>query len=426
GPPDALKSLIQSAHRLGIMVLLDVVYNHFGPEGNYLHVYARDFFTERHHTPWGAAIDFEGAAEVRRYFVHNALYWLEEFHFDGLRLDAVHAIHDPSSPDIVEEIALAIADGPGRARQVHLVLENDANQAHRLSGAPGGARAQWNDDFHHCLHVLLSGEHDGHYADYAGAPLQLLGRCLAAGFAWQGDISTYRGGVARGEPSAHLPPVCCINFLQNHDQIGNRALGERLAELVDTRRLHAALEILLLGPAIPMLFMGEEWASRRRFPYFCDFDGELAQAVRDGRLKEFSQFAGFQDPAACAQIPDPGADATFAAAQLDWTAAADPDASATLALVRRLLTVRRAELVPRLEAMAGGSGRYRCLGESVLEAGWRLGDGSVYRMFANLGPQAASVPYAGAERLLYASEGVEAAHLLPAWSTSWWIGAGHG
>ncbi|MBL8471819.1 MAG: malto-oligosyltrehalose trehalohydrolase [Rhodocyclaceae bacterium] len=423
GPPQALKSLVQSAHRRGIMVLLDVVYNHFGPEGNYLHVYARDFFTDRHRTPWGAAIDFEGARAVRDFYVHNALYWLEEFHLDGLRLDAVHAIHDGSDPDIVEQIARAVAAGPGRTRHVHVVLENDDNAARRLS--PGNCTAQWNDDFHHCLHVLLSGEQDGYYSDYAPRALQLLGRTLAEGYAWQGEASPYRGGQARGEPSAHLAPTCFVNFLQNHDQIGNRALGERLTEIAAPRALRAALEILLLAPSVPMLFMGEEWGTQQRFAYFCDFGEELAAAVRNGRLEEFSRFARFSDPTLRAQIPDPGADSTFAAACLDWSATERAEHRATLDLVQKLLALRRTELMPRLAGMAGGSGRYRCLGASLLEATWRLADGSPYRLLANLGPQAATPPAARNLRLLHASDGMAGAQELPGWSVSWWLGDSH-
>jgi malto-oligosyltrehalose trehalohydrolase len=239
GRPEDLKRLVQAAHARGLMVLLDVVYNHFGPEGNYLHVFARDaFFTERHHTPWGAAINFDGpgAALVRRFFVDNALYWIEEYHFDGLRLDAVHAICDDSATHVLEEIAANVRAGPGRERQVHLVLENDANQSRFLARDANAGRAvtaQWNDDLHHALHAILTGEADGYYADYAAAPQAHLGRCLAEGFAYQGDASPYRRGKARGERSAHLPPGAFVGFLQNHDQVGNRAFtsGQRLSRL---------------------------------------------------------------------------------------------------------------------------------------------------------------------------------------------------
>jgi malto-oligosyltrehalose trehalohydrolase len=231
GPPETLKALVQAAHARGLMVLLDVVYNHFGPEGNYLHLYAPQFFNPTHRTPWGAAINFDGPGSrtVRDFFVHNALFWLEEYHFDGLRLDAVHAIADGSRPDIVAELAAAVRAGPGRDRHVHLVLENDANQARYLgrdeSRAPLFATAQWNDDLHHAFHVLLTGERDGYYADYAERPLRHLGRALAEGFSYQGEASAYRANRTRGEPSVHLPATAFVSFLQTHDQVGNRAFG---------------------------------------------------------------------------------------------------------------------------------------------------------------------------------------------------------
>ncbi len=221
GRPEQLKALVDAAHAAGLMVLLDVVYNHFGPKGNYLPRYAPQFFTERHKTPWGAAIDF-GNEVVRQYFRHNVLYWLEEYRFDGLRFDAVHAIVDDSPRHILDEICASVSAGK------HLILENDANQA-RFIG-PGRYTAQWNDDSHHAYHVLATGERDGYYIAYADSPARHLARCLAEGFAYQGDVSPF-SNEARGEPSAHLPASCFVDFLQNHDQIGNRALGERIASV---------------------------------------------------------------------------------------------------------------------------------------------------------------------------------------------------
>ncbi|HEX2725573.1 MAG TPA: malto-oligosyltrehalose trehalohydrolase, partial [Beijerinckiaceae bacterium] len=264
GTPDDLKALVDRAHALGLMIFIDVVYNHFGPAGNYLHSYAGSFFTERHQTPWGAGINFDGAASrpVRDFFIHNALYWLQEFHVDGLRFDAVHAILDDSEHHVLAEIAEhARAALPGR--EVHLVLENDANQARFLRREPDGHpalyTAQWNDDLHHCWHTLLTGEDDGYYVDYADEPVRRLGRCLAEGFAYQGEPSAHRNGEARGEPSAHLPPAAFVSFLQNHDQIGNRALGERISHLAPPERLALARAGVLLAPHVPMLYMGEEW-----------------------------------------------------------------------------------------------------------------------------------------------------------------------
>ena len=218
GSPEELKHLIDTAHGLGLMVFLDVVYNHFGPDGNYLNRYAKAFFNEDKHTPWGAAIDFR-RREVRDFFIDNALMWLLEYRFDGLRFDAVHAI---KSPDFLQELAQRIRQQTDPARHVWLTVENEHNQASLLQE---GYDAQWNDDGHNALHVLLTGETDAYYADYADNPTEQLARCLSQGFVFQGHIN--RHGESRGEPSGHLPPSAFILFLQNHDQIGNRAFGER-------------------------------------------------------------------------------------------------------------------------------------------------------------------------------------------------------
>src|SRR5205807_1930498 len=248
GTPDELKALIDSAHRSGLAVLLDVVYNHFGPEGNYLHRYAPQFFSARHVTPWGPAINFDGPGSdaVRDFFIHNALYWLEEYHFDGLRLDAIHAVHDTSATHIVTEIARAARAGPGRTRPIYLTLENLNNAVRFLgaAGAAGSCDAQWNDDTHHSLHVLLTGESQSYYADYARDPHALLARGLAEGFVYQGEVSRYLGGP-RGESTAHLPPSAFVNFLQNHDQVGNRALAFH-RRLLEIRRTEIAPRILEL------------------------------------------------------------------------------------------------------------------------------------------------------------------------------------
>ncbi|MDH5207140.1 MAG: malto-oligosyltrehalose trehalohydrolase [Burkholderiaceae bacterium] len=421
GTPDDLKRLVQSAHARGIMVLVDVVYNHFGPQGNYLAAYAPGFFTRDRATPWGDAIDFRGGDRrpVREFFVHNALYWLEEFHVDGLRLDAVHAIFDASSPDILEEIAAAVREGPGRTRHVHLVLENHRNAAHRLGHGATRYDAQWNDDEHHALHVLLTGETDGYYADYAAAPLAQLGRCLAEGFAYQGEPSPCEDGAARGEPSAHLPPRCFVPFLQNHDQIGNRAFGERIASLAEPGALRAATEILLLAPQPPLLFMGEEWGTRTPFPYFCDFSGALAQAVSEGRRREFARFERFRDPAARATIPDPCAESTFLAAKLDWSELAHVEHAAWLQLYRRLLHLRRERVVP-LFGETAVAGSYMPIGDAGLDVRWQRNGAPAYSLRANLGsrPLGARVPPAKAT--IYASPGVQPdAATLPPWSVVW-------
>ena len=434
GRPEDLKRLVAQAHARGLMVFLDVVYNHFGPEGNYLHAYAPQFFTERHHTPWGAAINFDGpdARPVRDFVIHNALYWLEEYHLDGLRLDAVHAIRDDSRPDVLTELAAAVRAGPGRERHVHLMLENDSNQSRYLERAPDGTArwydAQWNDDLHHAFHVHLTGESDGYYADYADDPTRLLGRCLAEGYAYQGEASRYRGHRARGEPSANLPPAAFVSFLQTHDQVGNRAYGERLVALADEAAMRAATVAWLLAPAPPMLFMGEEFGAATPFLYFCDFAGELADAVREGRRREFAHFARFADPAARARIPDPNDPGTFQRCRLDWNCIAQPPHVRWLALYRRLLALRHERLAPTLPGMRGHAGRFRVLAHGALAVKWRLGDGSRLELRLNLSAReiALDCPPAGAllECEPREAEAAVAAGRLPGFTAACYLGAG--
>jgi malto-oligosyltrehalose trehalohydrolase len=405
GSPEDLKRLVEAAHARGLMVFVDVVYNHFGPEGNYLHAYAKPFFTERHHTPWGAAIDFDGrhARMVRDYFVHNALYWLEEYHVDGLRFDAVHAIADHSEPDILTEIAARVRAGPGRDRHVHLVLENDDNEARYLDGSGTGRdryNAQWNDDLHHAFHVLLTGERDGYYSEYAGEPARHLGRTLAEGFAWQGEPSPYRDGMPRGEPSASLPPGAFVSFLQNHDQVGNRALGERLCALADERKLRAAVCAWLLAPQPPLLFMGEEFGAATPFLFFCDFGPDLATAVTEGRRKEFARFARFASAEAQAAIPDPSAPDTFARSKLDWSSLGEAAHARWLAFYGGLLALRRDAIVPLLAGAPGGHGRHVACGAGALVVEWALDRGSRLEIRLNLSDREAVAPHPPAGELL--------------------------
>ena len=376
GPPEALKALVDEAHGLGLMVFLDVVYNHFGPDGNYLGVGAREYFDESRHTPWGAAIDF-ARPEVGAFFEANALYWLREYRFDGLRLDAVHAIGDEGW---LRRLASRVRRGVEPGRHVHLVVENDDNAAALLG--EGGYDAQWNDDGHHVLHVLLTGEDEGYYADYADAPAERLARVLAQGFDYQGGPSAHREGRPRGTPSAALPPTAFVLFLQNHDQVGNRAFGERLLALAGADALRPALALLLLVPQIPLLFMGDEWGATEPFLYFTSHvDPELADAVRDGRRREFERFAAFADPARRDAIPDPNDAATFEAS-LPRERAGDAAQSAWRAFVTRLLALRRRELLPGLAgARALGA---EALGPRAVTARWRLGDGSTWSLWVNL------------------------------------------
>ena len=395
GPPEALKRLVEAAHGRGLAVFLDVVYNHWGPAGNAMAGLAPDFF--RGETPWGPAPDCRQPA-VRAFILHNALYWLEEYHFDGLRLDAVDALSDKGSPDILDEIADAaralIADRP-----VHLILENDRNEPRYLAPA-GGCRAQWNDDLHHALHHLATDERWGARADFTEAPLRLLGRALAEGFAYQGEASAYRGGRHRGEPSAYLPATSFVSFLQNHDQVGNHPAGARIAERAPPALFAAAVAIVLLSPQIPLLFMGEEWASASPFLFFCDFAPDLAAAVREARRRAAARFPEWRD--AAARLPDPASPETFARCRLDWQRLAQPRHARVLALYRRLLAIRAREIVPRLPGMAPG-GACDVLGAKAVRVLWRLGDGSRLSLVANFAADAAPLPEAAAGRLLFSS-----------------------
>jgi malto-oligosyltrehalose trehalohydrolase len=414
GRPEDLKALIDAAHLRGLMVFLDVVYNHFGPEGNYLARYAPEFFV-RARTPWGQAIDYT-VPEVRAFAIDNALHWLGHYRFDGLRLDAIHAIPEPGQSLLLNELSLAagiLASASGRA--IHLVLENDDNNAGLLDperDPPHGKyRAQWNDDYHHAWHVLLTGERAGYYQDYGADPRANLARALGSGFAYQGEASAHRGNRPRGQASGMLPPTAFVNFLQNHDQIGNRALGDRLNS--DEAAISAALAVTLLAPMPPLLFMGEEWGSVRPFPFFCDFPGDLAQAVRNGRREEFkSAYAELGDG-----IPDPLAEETFRSAVLDWDARATPAGQRRLTLVRDLLMTRRALIVPRLAGAAFGAARWE---DRMLRADWRLGDSLRLHLLANLSDATCRSPQMPAGKPIW---GGTPGDTLPPWSVFWSIGA---
>lgn len=434
GTPDDLKRLIQSAHRRGLMVLLDVVYNHFGPEGNYLHHYAPQFFNDRHHTPWGAAINFDrdGSTTVRDFYRHNALYWLEEYHFDGLRLDAVHAMHDNGHPDILEELAHTVRQTFAAQRPIHLILENDRNAVRYLMRERDGQalryNAQWNDDAHHACHVLLTHESDGYYADYVRQPICHLGRCLTEGFAYQGEISVYRNGKPRGESSAFLPPSAFVSFLQNHDQIGNRAMGERLVTLTVAAPLRAAVALFLLSPAVPLLFMGEEWGAREPFPFFCEFSGDLAEAVTQGRRNEFARFERFHDLAARNRIPDPCAASTFKLAKLDWQAQEQPDNRNWLKLYHTLLEIRQRIIVPRLHGVHDG--HFAVLSPSALHASWSLEADAQLSVYVNLGAIPVSLAGLPQGKAFFGSEEKLEQRLssgiLPAFATVWYLNEHHG
>jgi maltooligosyltrehalose trehalohydrolase len=415
GRPEDLKALIDQAHLRGLMVFLDVVYNHFGPDGNYLGRYAPAFFTDAQ-TPWGSAIDYR-VKQVRDFAVENALSWLRDYRFDGLRLDAVHAI--PEQGEMLRELSRAAGKlAAETGRHIHLMLENDDNAVRLLDAdedpPDGKYRAQWNDDYHHAWHVLLTGETHGYYGDYRRSPLKDMARALGSGFVYQGEVSEHRDGRSRGEPSGKLTPTAFVNFLQNHDQIGNRALGDRLEGHVDPRAIEAALAITLLAPMVPMLFMGEQWGATSPFPFFCDFHGDLAEAVRQGRRREFAgAYAKYGD-----EIPDPLELSTVQSATLDW---AGPDADPSrkrLKLVQELLGIRRREIVPRLAGARFGTAD--ATDHGLLTANWPMGDGTTLSLIANLSDRDAFHVTGEIKGTLI--WGTALSRNIPPWSVFWRIG----
>lgn len=416
GRPEDLKTLIDEAHLRGLMVMLDVVYNHFGPEGNYLGRYAPTFFTDAH-TPWGRAIDYR-VPQVRAFAIENALHWLHDYRFDGLRLDAVNSIVEPGGLSLLHDLSAAAGEfAKESGRHIHLVLENGDNRASILDAVQdppqGKYRAQWNDDYHHAWRVLMTGEKQGYYGDYQRAPLQDIARSLSSGFVYQGEMSAFRCG-ARGEPSDTLSPTAFINFLQNHDQVGNRPLGDRLESVARSDAIEAALAVMLLAPAIPMLFMGEEWGSKTPFPFFCDFKGGLADAVRRGRRSEYQwAYAEYGD-----DVPDALDPSTFQSAVLDWDDLDQAVSQKRLMLVRDLLRVRREVVVPRLAGAAFGAAVAN--EDGLLTADWRIGDGTTLSLLANLSDRQLAAPPAGPKRALI--WGNELKTCVPPWSVVWHIG----
>ncbi|RUM20613.1 malto-oligosyltrehalose trehalohydrolase [Rhizobium vallis] len=386
GRPEDFMALVDAAHERGICVFLDVVYNHFGPDGNHIPAYA-PLFTDHHKTPWGHGINYDGDGSemIREFIIENAIYWITEFRLDGFRFDAVHAIKDDSNEHLLRALARRIRAAAGN-RHVHLVVENEENDSDLLQRDENGEAklftAQWNDDVHHVLHIAATGETFGYYADYAGDAGN-LGRALAEGFVFQGEHMPYRGG-SRGKPSGHLPPTAFVSFIQNHDQIGNRALGDRVLASSPADAVRAVTAIYLLAPGIPMLFMGEEWGAEEPFPFFCDFDEDLNEKVRKGRREELSRLPGFD----AEDLLDPTAPSTFAAAKLDWSKL---DSSETLDFYRTLLDVRRRKIIPLLKGAGAGDAVYRSAGSAVA-VDWTLAGSRRLHLRANLGNEAAMLP----------------------------------
>ena len=362
GGPTGLRQLIDAAHAHGLAVLIDAVYNHFGPDGNYLRCYSAHYFTDRHHTPWGDAVNYdgEGSAPVRELVLSNVDMWIRDYHADGLRLDAAHAIVDDGSPHLLTEIAeRARAAAPGR--RVLVIAEDDRNEARLPRPATSGGLGLdgvWADDLHHQLRRAFAGDSEGYYQDYTGSA-EDIARTLRQGWFYEGQMSKNQGHL-RGTPAGDLPPRCFVHCIQNHDQVGNRAHGERLGHDVTPAAFRAMSTVLLLSPYTPLLFMGQEWNASSPFLYFTDHNEELGRLVTEGQRKEFAGFARFAGDT----VPDPQARETFERSRLDWSEAERPPHSQVRALYRELLRLRATE--PALKEKGRGGYEARALGPDAL------------------------------------------------------------
>ncbi len=350
GRPDDLRRLVDAAHSLGLAVFLDVVYNHFGPDGNYMGFYSPCYFSKTHQSPWGAGLNFDGenSLPVRDYFIENALHWIHEYHIDGLRLDATHAIVDNSPRHFLAEFSTRVRAGCA-GRNVLLIAEDHRNLAYMMKPVRDGGfglDGVWADDFHHHVRRHLAGDHEGYYSDFTGSS-EDLAATVRQGWFFTGQHSAHLD-EPRGSDGSELPAEAFVICVQNHDQIGNRAMGDRLHHQVDLAAYRAATVLLLCAPQTPMLFMGQEWATSAPFQFFTDHNEELGKLVTEGRRKEFRHFSAFSDPAARERIPDPQAESTFLRSRLDWGERERDPHAGTLRLVQALVGLRRSE--PALRA----------------------------------------------------------------------------
>lgn len=374
GSPDDFKAFIDTAHGFGLSVVLDIVLNHFGPEGNYLPLLSPDFFHKARMTPWGAGIAYDVDA-VRQYIAQAPLYWLQEFNLDGLRFDAIDQIEDDSDPHILVEIAQRIR-AEITDRPIHLTTEDCRNitslHPRDADGAAPLFTGEWNDDFHNAVHVFATGETHAYYQDFAEAPEKWLARVLTEGFAYQGEVSA-QSGEPRGVDSTQQPPVAFVDFIQNHDQVGNRAQGERLIALAGADRTRVLLAMLLLSPHIPLLFMGEEYGETHPFLFFTDFHGELANAVREGRTREFAGHAGHEGE----NVPDPNDLKTFRRSQLDWNTSQSEEGQRWLAFSRELLALRQKHIVPLLANAKTHTGEVVKTAPGLIAVRWIFPNGTL-------------------------------------------------
>ena len=400
-----------------MMVILDVVYNHFGPEGNHLPTIFPEILSSRHQTPWGAALNFDGPGchWVRELILHNAVYWIREFHADGLRLDASHAMIDEEPKHILDEIRERVKAAAGD-RPVHLILENEINIAERLmrdaQGRPEGYTAQWNHDITHLLTAVMGKGCEERRQDDAGETAR-LGKALAKGFV----IAAEEAGKTEFECA--VPPTAFIAFMQTHDLVGNRIFGDRLNATVSAEALRAIASIYLLLPQVPMLFMGEEWVASTPFPFFCDYHGELAEQVRQGRCEQLSRQDPAPSPEEMKAAPDPQAESTLRSAQLRWDELASEEHAAMLDWYTRALRVRKASVVPLLKGLHRTCGEFRVVGPGALEVSWTLNGGVQLRMEANLCTESTAGFRAGQGDVIWREGAAAEEGTLGPWSVCW-------
>ena len=353
GRPDDLRRLVDRAHSLGMAVLLDVVYNHLGPDGNYLRHFSPDYFNHGHQTAWGDALNFDGprSAAVRHFFCENALHWIHEYHLDGLRFDATHAMCDDSPRPILAELAHRVrAATPDR--DVLLIAEDHRNLTRLVTPETDGGwglDGVWADDFHHQLRRRLAGDREGYFRDFTGSA-EDIAETVRRGWFFCGQYSPHQQSWRGSDPTG-LAITRFVHCLQNHDQVGNRAFGERLHHQIDPAAYRAASTLLLMGPATPLLFMGQEWGADTPFLYFTDHEAELGEQVTQGRRREFQDFSEFTDERRRESIPDPQAEATFLASRLDWSEIDRPGHAGRIRLYRRLISLRREHLSDVLDGI---------------------------------------------------------------------------
>ncbi|ELV2843083.1 malto-oligosyltrehalose trehalohydrolase [Enterobacter cloacae] len=402
GTPEDFHAFIDAAHGLGLSVVLDIVLNHFGPEGNYLPLLSPAFFDAQRMTPWGNGIAYE-REPVRHYILDAPLFWLTEYRLDGLRFDAIDQIKDTASKHILQQIAETIREAlPDR--HIHLTTEDSRNviflHPRDEKGATPLFTAEWNDDFHNAAHVFATGETHAYYQDFAFEPEKKFARALAEGFVYQGEVSL-QTGHSRGVECHTQPPTFFVDFIQNHDQTGNRAQGERLITLAGADKTRVLLAALLLSPHIPLLFMGEEYGETNPFLFFTDFHGDLAKAVREGRAKEFTGHSGHDG-----DVPDPNDEQTFARSKLDWHNVTTAQGKSWLRFTRSLLVLRHRYLVPLLRPGGTVEGKILKTAPGIVAVSWSFPTGTL-SLALNIGNKPVDVPALAGETLFSWPEAAE-------------------